>query len=257
MNARTKSGAGARKRASRHVVVLGGGGFSGGEQHTLIDDFVLGLTGKVRPRVCFVATASGDSVGYIERFRAAFGPDRARASFVSLFARGRRTLESQIMGQDVIYVGGGSTANLLAVWRLHGLDKVILRAHKSGREQGGGAVLAGVSAGMLCWFEACLTDSFGPVAPMRDGLGLLKGAACPHYDGERERRPMCEGLIAGRKLPGGVACDDHAAAHYSNGELVGGVSEVRGKGVFMVAKRGAEAVTTPVATRYLGSDTGA
>jgi peptidase E len=236
-------------RSQRHTVLLGGGGFSDGPDHTRIDSFTLALTANARPRVCFIPTASGDNLSYIEKFRAAFPPDRARASFISLFGRSARTLASQLDGQDVIYVGGGSTANLLALWRLHGLDKLVLRAHRAG------AVLTGVSAGMLCWFQACLTDSFGPVAPMRDGLGLLEGSACPHYDSEKDRRPTFERLIATAKLPPGVACDDHAAAHFVNGKLLGGVSEKPGARVYLVKRvkvgRTFKALSQPIPTRHL------
>ncbi|MGZ0149390.1 Type 1 glutamine amidotransferase-like domain-containing protein [Kribbella sp. WER1] len=127
------------------VVALGGGGFSMEPDNPLLDDYVLSLVPAGRkPRVCFVPTASGDSEGYAERFLAAFAPERAEASVLSLFKRSVADLNAFVMEQDVVYVGGGNTANLLAVWRLHGLDTALEKAYRAG------VVMAGISAGMNC-----------------------------------------------------------------------------------------------------------
>ena len=161
-----------------------------------------------RPRVCFVSTASGDSSVYVDRFFRAMAKHDCDPSALQLFRRDARDPADVVAQQDVLYVGGGNTANLLAVWRLHGVDRAIRRAWQNG------CVLAGVSAGMICWFESSCTDSFGPLRELRDGLGLLPGSACPHYDGERERRPIFHRLIRAKKLPPGVAADDGAAVHF-------------------------------------------
>ena len=122
-------------------------------------------------------------------------------------------LRELVLGHDVIFVCGGNTANMLAVWRAHGFDRILREAWDAG------VVLAGWSAGMICWFEAGVTDSFGPqLEGMRDGLGLLPGSACPHYDGEERRRPVYTELVAGG-FPGGIALDDAAAALYVGTEL--------------------------------------
>ena len=142
--------------AERHIVAMGGGGFSMEPRNPRLDDFVLSLARrKRRPRVCFVGTASGDSDSYIRRFHEAFPPSRAAATHLTFFERKVRDLKSFVMDQDVIYVGGGSSANMLAVWRLHGLDKVLRAAWNAG------VVMAGISAGAICWFEDGVTDSFG------------------------------------------------------------------------------------------------
>ena len=145
----------------------------------LLDDYLLSLVPTDRkPRICFIPTASGDSEGYSDRFLAAFGPDRAEASVLSLFKRSVADLDAFVLDQDVVYVGGGNTANLLAIWRLHGLDLALEKAYRAG------VVMAGISAGMNCWFEESVTDSFGTqLAPLHDGLGPLAGSCCPHYDG--------------------------------------------------------------------------
>ena len=157
----------------------------------LLDDFLVGLTGRGRPRVCLVPTASGDAPDFIARFHGAFD-GRAEASHLGLFDRTVVDLRAFVLAQDVVYVGGGNTANMLAVWRVHGLDSILVEAWRAG------VVLAGLSAGAICWFEAGVTDSFGPsLGPLRDGLGLLPGSMCPHYDGEPLRRPTYQRLVGG------------------------------------------------------------
>ncbi|MEU6058123.1 peptidase E [Streptomyces sp. NPDC047097] len=193
--------------SSRRRAALLGGGFSTDEDG-LLDDWVLGLTGRPRPRVCFVPTASGDAEGYVERFHAAFEGRECEASVLRLF---RRTLDKEaqrsfLLSQDVVYVGGGSTANLLAVWRTHGVDRLLREAYERG------TLLCGISAGANCWAEASHTDSFGPLGPLRDGLGLLPGSVCPHYDSEPGRRLSYRAAVADGSLPPGWAVDDGVGA---------------------------------------------
>lgn len=225
------------------VVTLGGGGFSMSEDgSSLIDDHLLELTGKDRPRVCFVGTASGDSAAYRERFLDAFD-GRARASALVLFAQATHDYvpPEHLLEQDLVYVGGGSTANLLALWRLHGVDAVLQQAAENG------VVLAGISAGMNCWFEASSTDSFGPLAPLRDGLGLLPGSACPHYFGEKGRAELFRRWIAEGSLPPGHAADDHVALVWRDGRLAEAISEQPGRQAFRVTTEG----ETPLDVRVL------
>jgi peptidase E len=122
--------------------------------------------------------------------------------------------EDLLLSQDVIFVGGGSVANMAAVWRVHGVDRLMRRAWESG------VVLSGVSAGAICWFDGGTTDSFGPVLrPFTAGLSLLPGSYCPHYSSEPTRRPTFQSLVAGGTLAAGIACDDGAAAHYIGQDL--------------------------------------
>ncbi|HEV2293697.1 MAG TPA: peptidase E [Tepidisphaeraceae bacterium] len=193
---------------SRQIVAMGGGGFSLEPRNLRLDRYVLGLARSKRPRICFVPTASGDSRGYVQRFYAAMKKHDCRPSDLGLFRRNDHDPGAHLLAQDVIYVGGGNTANLLAVWRLHGVDRAMREAWRRG------VVLCGVSAGMICWFESSLTDSFGPLRALNDGLGLLPGSACPHYDGESRRRPTFHRLIRAAALPPGVAADDGAAIHF-------------------------------------------
>jgi dipeptidase E len=196
------------------IVALGGGGFSMSETgESAIDDALLEMTGTKRPHVCFVPTASGDSRDYIERFEAAFA-DRAQTHVLSLFGQSPWDYQDpgMLADMDLVYVGGGSTANLLSLWRLHGVDEAMRRA------AAGGTILAGISAGANCWFEASSTDSFGPLAPLNDGLGFLQGSACPHFHGEPGREESFLRWIGDGSLPApGIAIDDHAAVVYENG----------------------------------------
>jgi dipeptidase E len=233
--------------AERHIVAMGGGGFSMEPRNPALDDFVLSLARRRRrPRVCFVATASGDSDSYIRRFHEAFPPSRAAATHLTFFERTVRDLKSFVMEQDVIYVGGGSSANLLAVWRLHGLDKALRAAWNAG------VVMAGISAGAICWFENGLTDSFGmPYRGLNDGLGFVRGACCPHYDGERERRPALFRLIK-RGFPPTLALDDGAAAHFAGTRLEEIVSSrPKARAVRVALIKGA-VVETALSVRHLG-----
>ncbi|GAB3586955.1 Type 1 glutamine amidotransferase-like domain-containing protein [Calidifontibacter terrae] len=200
-------------------MTLGGGGFSMGEA-SAIDDHLLELTGATDPKICFIPTASGDGATYSDRFEAAFR-GRGQASVLSLFCMdpwGYRDPEV-LLDQDLIYVGGGSTANLLAVWRLHGLPDILRRAAAAG------TVLAGISAGMNCWFEQSSTDSFGALAPLNDGLGFLSGSACPHYLGEEHRRAAYLDWVAKGELRPGIAIDDYAAAVWRDGQFVEAIGE--------------------------------
>ena len=136
---------------------------------------------------------------------------------------------ARLANADLILVGGGHTVNLLALWQAHGVDKAIKELHAAGD-----VVLAGVSAGGSCWYEGCITDSFGDFRPWRGGLGLVPGSFCPHFDGEAERAPTFTDAIAGGDLPGGYGADDGAGIHYVDGVATHFISEARGKRVYRV-----------------------
>jgi len=215
----------------RQIVALGGGGFSM-EPSPLLDDAVLAATGVDAPRILFVPTASGDAADYIVRFYRAFA-DKARAAHLELFRRTVDDLRALLLAQDVIYVGGGNTAAMLAVWRLQGLDEALREAYRAG------VVLAGVSAGAVCWFEGAVTDSFGmPLRALRDGLGLLPGWMVPHYDGESERRPTLDRLIAAGECDGAWAADDGAALWFRDEALYEVITSRPAARAYRVARDG-------------------
>jgi dipeptidase E len=237
--------------AARHIVAMGGGGFSMEPDNPLLDDYVLDLArrerGTRRPRVCFLATASGDASTYVANFYAAFAR-RAEASHLALFVRSVEDVAAFLLDQDVIYVGGGNTENMLAVWRLHGVDAALRRGWDAG------VVLAGLSAGSLCWFETGTTDSYGPaLTPLSGGLGFLPGSHSPHYDGEPRRRPEYHRLVAAG-MPGGWAIDDGAAIRFDGPEPVETVSSRPDARAYRVQLVGGKVVETPLETRYLGAE---
>jgi peptidase E len=217
-------------------------------ESSLMLTFLLSLARSGCPRVSFVPTASGDNVDYVARFYRAFSTLDCRASDLQLFDRSIADLEAFVLDQDVIYVGGGNTANLLAVWRVHGLDKTLARAWEQG------TVLAGISAGMNCWFEESVTDSFGKdLAPLADGLGLLPGSACPHYDGEELRRPSFRRLVESGELSAGWAADDGAALVFSGTALAEVVSSRPGAAAYRVEQSASGVSEQRLATRYLAA----
>jgi peptidase E len=192
--------------------IVAAGGLGEEDEAGRLLEFVLSLTGKERPRVCLVPTASAETPEYIVNFYESLS-GRADCSHVSFFPWPREDLREHVLTQDAVFVSGGNTANMLAVWRAHGFDSILREAWAQG------VVLAGSSAGMICWFEAGVTDSFGPqLEGMNDGLGFLAGSACPHYDGEERRRPVYQDLVA-NGFPAGIAADDSAALHYVGAAL--------------------------------------
>jgi len=181
----------------RRIVAVGGGDVFA------LWNRVLDLV-KPSPRVLWVGTASAENLEYTLSFYDELR-DRADVRRVDFFPWPPENLRELVLSQDVIVVGGGNTANMLAVWRVHGFDTLLRETWEQG------TVLTGSSAGMICWFEAGVTDSFGPqLGGMRDGLGFLPGSACPHYDGEELRRPVYRQLVADG-FPAGYAADDDAA----------------------------------------------
>lgn len=203
-----------------------------------------------RPKVCFLPTASGDAPAYVERFLDAFRVRDCEPSVLPLFRRelDDAALRDVLLAQDVVYVGGGNTANLLAVWRVHGVDRLLREAYA------GGTLLCGISAGANCWAEGSHTDSFGPLTHLPDGLGLLRGSVCPHHDSEPGRRSSYRAAVARGALPAGWAVEDGAAALFTDGRLAEAVTRSPHARLYRVRTDGeAGAVEEPVPCRLLGA----
>jgi peptidase E len=206
-----------------------------------LEDYWLGLTGTERPRVLVVATAAGEDPEMTLMLATQLA-DRAEVSYLQFFPWPPSDLRDLALRQDAIYVTGGNTANALAIWRVHGFDGILREAWEAG------VVLTGWSAGMICWFEACVTDSFGPqLEGLRDGLGFLPGSACPHYDGEGERRPVFTRLVRDG-FPSGLAADDCVALRFDGTELAEVVTARAGSRAYRVSAEGEE----PIEPRALG-----
>jgi dipeptidase E len=218
--------------------ILAMGGSTGG---SALEELLLELSCKSRPRICFLDTASAHNPDYVESFFERFRDRSCEATHLQLFGTPERPAAT-IAGQDIVYVAGGNTANALAIWRVHGVD----RALREVWERGG--VLGGWSAGGICWFEDGLTDSFGPqLRPLRDGLGFLTGSFCPHFDGEPLRRPVFLQAVREGTLPPGHAADDDAALLFEGTELREAVSQRPGALGYRVEPEGEE----PLETRLL------
>lgn len=197
----------------KQIIALGGGGFSMEPDNPLLDTYILQQSSKSNPKICFIPTASGDSENYIARFYHFFKEQPCEPSHLSLFNPPTRDLESFLLEKDIIYVGGGNTKNLLALWKEWGIDTILRKAWDQG------IVLAGISAGSICWFEEGVTDSYGDELEPLKCLGLLKGSNCPHYDGESDRRPSYHKLIAASEIQPGLAMDDGVAIHFVDQEI--------------------------------------
>ena len=236
----------------RHVLAMGGIGTAGSYRVSpagvpLLLAHAAALSGRDNPRICLLNTAMGDDPAGFLRAYSLLGRMRARVRHLELFPMpNTEDPAGLLLDQDVIFVAGGSVANMLAVWRVHALDEVMRQAWRSG------VVLSGVSAGAICWFAGGTTDSFGPaLRPFTAGLGLLAGSYSPHYDSEPQRRPLTHSLIASGALPPGIACDDGAAAHFTDDELAEIVSHRDGAGGYRIAPAAAGAVETRLDARPL------
>jgi peptidase E len=232
----------------RLIFAMGGGGFTMEPTNPLLDDFVLGLTSAKYPRVLFLPTAAGDTTAQINAFQARFADRMCVPEHLSLFRlrEARRPLEEIVLGQDIIYVGGGSMRNLLAIWRAHGLDRLLLKAWRKG------TVLAGLSAGAMCWFQAGVTRSSGPPEQI-EGLGLLEGSLSVHADGEPERLPVWLAAVRDGMLPGGWALDDGVGLLFSGRRLKRVVSSRPGAGAQRVDAIAGELVRHRLDPELLGS----
>ncbi len=185
------------------------------ERSIALDRFVLTLADKPLPRVCFLPTASGDPREQVTRFYERFAGWACEPSILSLFHLGRDRIDpiAHLLGQDVIYVGGGSMRNMLAIWREHGIDRALARAWRRG------VVLAGLSAGAMCWFQAGLSMSGGALEPV-PGLGLLRGSLSVHMDSEPQRLQMFCQAVGAKELPPGYAADDGAGLVFDGTRLL-------------------------------------
>jgi peptidase E len=190
--------------------------------------YALALAQRERPRLCWLGTAQGDDRYLLRGFYGAAAGEAIDASHLELFPKPNVDPERHLLDQDVIWVAGGSVANLLALWRTHGLDQILREAWERG------VVLGGVSAGSICWHLGGTTDSFGELRALHGGLGLLPFSTCVHYDSEPGRRPLYHALVADGTLPWGYATDDGVAIHYVDTELHRIVADTPGRAAYRV-----------------------
>ncbi|KOO47662.1 peptidase E [Priestia koreensis] len=231
----------------RQIIALGGGGFSMEPENLLLDQYLVSQVNKKQPNICFIPTASGDSESYIERFYEAYKKLSATPTHLSLFSPNwGESLESFILQQDIIYVGGGSSRNLLTLWKEWGLDHLLLKAYEQG------IVLAGISAGGICWFQEGVTDSGGPTYREISALGILQGSFCPHYEGDEKRRPAYHELLQEQRITEGYGVDDSVALHFIDEQLHQAISSVDGKRAFYVKKQDEKVEENSIQPLFLG-----
>lgn len=233
-----------RTPMSKQIIALGGGGFSMEPDNPLLDQYVLEASAASRPRITLLPTASGDADRLIAQFYTAFNRHACRPRHVSLFRKSPDT-EAQLLDSDVIYVSGGNTRNMLAIWNAAGVTPMLKQAWENG------VVVCGVSAGAICWFEQGHTDSRGDLSAL-DCLGWLGGSCSPHYDGEAHRRPSYENLLLTGGIKPGIALDDGVAAHFvgtTRTRLVGSRPKAQ---AFALAAENNALQQSPLVVDYLG-----
>jgi peptidase E len=214
----------------KQIIAIGGGEFTDYITELKIESYLLKQCKSFKPKVCFLPQASGEDSKTIVSFMDTFKKLGADPSWFSLFGRTQDNSEQMILNQDMIYVGGGNTRSMLALWREWGLEKVLRKAYESG------VILCGSSAGGICWYQQFITDSMLPLGVM-EGLGMIKGSCCPHYSDEPGRKQTFKDKIIKKKIIPGIALDSGTAAHYIDGELKHVVSTSSNKNAYMVANK--------------------
>ena len=194
------------------IIAIGGGGFGRNPKQNKIEKYILDQSGNKNPNIVFIPTASAEDKGYIVNFYSCFSKLQCKPSHINFFQRTPR-LDSIINKADIIYVGGGNTKSMLAVWREWKLDKLLKKAYQNGK------ILCGVSAGAICWFEQGITDSWANSLNVLECLGYTKGNCCPHYDEEPERRPAVKKLLLSNKTKDVFAIDGGAALHVKDEKI--------------------------------------
>lgn len=230
----------------KQIIAMGGGGFSMEPDNPLLDKYILNQSNSTRPKICFIPTASGDADGYIQKFYDAFRNQTCVPSHLSLFRPATTDLEDFVLEQDVLYVGGGNTRNLLILWKAWGLDRYVRKAWENG------VILAGLSAGAICWFEEGVTDSFPGQLSRLECLGLLQGSSCPHFNGEDDYREGYHRLLRNHEISNGIALDDGAAVHYRDDRIYRIVSSRRHAKAYQVEYRNEQVVERELDTVFLG-----
>lgn len=198
-------------KKKKHIIAIGGGGFADNPHNLLLERYLVKQAHQVNPKICFISTASGDSQSYIDKFYSCFTSLRCVVNHLPLFRRNEKIPSEVLQEQDILYVGGGNTANMLAIWSLHDICESLMAAYDRG------TILAGNSAGAICWFQGGITDSFGkPYRFLDGGFNFLPGLFCPHYSSETERRFALRDAVKATGIKG-YGVDDDVALHFING----------------------------------------
>jgi dipeptidase E len=231
----------------RHLFAIGDNGFRKDPTNPHLIRYLLKTAGKECPKICVIPTASGDQQAYVDDFRATFGKEKCEITVLSLFRGEIENWKTMILEQDLVYITGGNTRNMLVLWKEWGLDLVIKEAYEKG------IVMAGGSAGGVCWFQECVTDSVPGKLTVMKCLGYLPTSMCPHYDGEINRRPAYHAHLKSGAIGPGIAAENGVALHYVNEQLTEVVSAYSGKFAYTVALDRGEVSETPIPARDLSA----
>jgi dipeptidase E len=234
-------------RGRRQIIALGGGGFTMEPQNPLLDRYILRQSIEKRPKICLLPTASGDCREIILSFYRRFRDFECEPGHLSLFAPPTHDIASFLFEMDILYVSGGNTKSMLAVWREWGLDRMLLSAWERG------IVLSGVSAGSICWFEQGVTDSIPGELTLLKGLGILPGSNCPHFDGEPDRRPAYHRFLKEGALSAGYAADNGVGLHFIGRDLDRAVSSLPQPRAYKLRLQRGEVLEEVISPAYLGS----
>lgn len=227
------------------IIAAGGLDLTQESRDKRLHEYILRTSGKANPAICYLPQAGAESRERILAFYDLMLALGAKPTWFSLFGRVEDGWEERLLAQDVIFVGGGNTRSLIALWREWGVDRVLQQAAQNG------TILAGVSAGAICWFEQCITDSVWPLGSIQ-GLGWLRGSACPHYDGEAERRPAALKMVAEGRVIDGIALCDYAAGHYVDGELRQVVTTTEVAQAYRLQRQGNSTLEEAIPVQVLG-----
>ena len=230
----------------KQIFGIGGDFFPAQWRRPLLREHLLTLSNKSRPKVCYVGTATGDQPANIATFYQEFGRHDCETSHLSLYSPPQKDIRSYVMKHDIIYVGGGSTKNLIALWNEWGFSEIMREAWEAG------IVLSGTSAGSICWVDDCITDSIPGGLTSLKCTGLLKGSNSTHYGSHPDRPSTYRALISNGEVSDGIATDDHCALHYINDDLHEIVTQDPDARAYRVERDGNSYKETALEARYLG-----
>ena len=217
------------------IIAIGGGGFGRNPKHNKIEKYILNQVKKSNPNILFIPTASAEDKSYILNFYNCFSKLKCKPDHLSFFQRTPR-LDGLVNKADIIYIGGGNTKSMLAVWREWKLDLLLEKAYLKGK------VLCGVSAGAICWFEQGITDSWASNLNVMSCLGFLEGMCCPHYQEESQRRPSVHTMLKDKKIISGWAIDGGAAIHFKNGKYYKSIQFYSGSSTYYVSLKNGQVI---------------
>ena len=223
---------------NKHILAIGGGGFGRSSSSCLIEKYILSLSNNASPRICFLPTASGDDDTYIVRFYSVFSRLSCIPSHIEFFKR-TIDIKEHIMNQDVVFVGGGNTKSMLAIWSDWGMDNILKQAYKQG------IVMSGVSAGAICWFSTGITDSWDNKLNILPCLNFIKGTCCPHYDEEPERIPFVKKILHEKKVNNCLSIEGGSAMHFVDGKPFKNISFKENKMSYSVYLKNNEITQEP------------